>query len=44
MGIKPVIASILKKGKIWKVLRIYVAALLCILFNFLRGYDSGTLL
>jgi len=41
---RPAIASTPKDGDVQSVPKIQIAALLCILFSALRGYDSGILL
>ena len=43
MGTKLAMALIPKVGDVWKVPRIYKAALLCIFLSSLRGYASGAL-
>ena len=44
MKMRPAIASIPHVGEIWKAPVIHIAALHCIFFNFLRGWNKGTLL
>ena len=42
--IRPAITSILNEGEVWKMPRFQIAALFCIFFNSLRGYDKDALL